>query len=64
MSKAWRVVGLIVLVLAVAGIVAGGIGLLTGASFERMVENIFGGREALDMMLEVLKSELGGYLPR
>lgn len=63
MSKAWRVVGTVVLVLAVAGIVAAGIGMLTGASLDRMVENIFGGYEALNMILDVLMDEIGGFLP-
>ena len=63
MSKAWRIVGTVVLVLAVAGVVAGGIGLLTGASLDRMVENIFGGYEALNMILDVLTQEVGKYLP-
>lgn len=63
MKTAWRVVGLIVLVLAVAGIVSAGIGMLTGASLDRMVENIFGGYEALNMMLDVLLEEIGGILP-
>ena len=64
MSKAWRIVGIIVLVLAVAGIVSGGIGLLTGASLDRMVENVFGGWETLELVLDVLKEEIGAYLPR
>ncbi|MBQ8263234.1 MAG: hypothetical protein IJY96_00475 [Oscillospiraceae bacterium] len=63
MSKAWKVIGLIVLVLAVAGIVSAGIGMLTGASLDRMVENIFGGWETLELMLDVLAEELGGILP-
>ena len=63
MSRAWRIVGTIVLVLAVAGIVSAGIGLLTGASLDRMVENIFGGSEALEMVLDVLLRELGALLP-
>ena len=64
MSKAWRIVGIIVLVLAVAGIVSGGIGLLTGASLDRMVENVFGGWETLELILDVLMEEVGAYLPR
>ena len=63
MSKAWRIVGTVVLVLAIAGIVSAGIGMLTGASFERMIENIFGGPEALEMMLDVLKQEIGNVIP-
>ncbi len=63
MSKAWRIVGIIVLVLIVAGIVAGGIGMLTGASLDRAVENIFGGWETLEAMLDVLMQEFGRLLP-
>ena len=63
MSKAWRVIITIVLVLAVAGIVCGGIGLLTGASLDRMVENVFGGWEIVEAILDVLMDELGGILP-
>lgn len=63
MKKAWRAVLLAVLVLAVAGIVCGAIGLITGASLDRMVENIFGGWEALEMVLDVLMRELGALLP-
>lgn len=63
MKKVWRVIVLVVLVLAVAGIVCGAIGLLTGASLDRMVENVFGGYEALNMILDVLMEELGGFLP-
>ena len=63
MSKAWKIVATVVLVLAVAGIIAGGIGMLTGASFDRMVENIFGGYEALEMVLDVLLREVQAVLP-
>ena len=63
MSKAWRVVMILILVLFVAGIVCGGIGLLTGASLDRMVENVFGGWEALEAMLDVLLGELNEVAP-
>ncbi len=63
MSKAWRVIGIIVLVLVVAGIVAGAIGLLTGASLDRMVENVFGGWESLELIIDVLLQEFGAFLP-
>lgn len=63
MSKAWRVVITVVLVLAVGGIVCGGIGLITGASLDRMVENVFGGWTEFEAILDVLMSELGGMLP-
>ena len=62
MRTAWRIVGTIVLVLLVAGIVAAGIGLLTGASLDRMMENVFGGWEAFNLALDVLKQELGGII--
>lgn len=60
MSKVWKIVGIIMLVLVVAGIVAGGIGLITGASLDRMVENVFGGWDAVNMIIDSLRSgELG-----
>ncbi len=60
MSKVWKAVGIIMLVLVVAGVVSGGIGLLTGASLDRMVENIFGGWDTVNMVIESLMSgELG-----
>lgn len=60
MSKIWRVVGITVLVLVVAGLVSGGIGILTGASLDRMVENVFGGWDTVNMVIESLMS--GGEL--
>ena len=62
MRTAWRVIGTIVLVLLVAGIVAAGIGLITGASLDRMVENVFGGWDALNMIIDVLRQELGAIV--
>lgn len=62
MRTAWRVIGTIVLILLVAGIVAAGIGLITGASLDRMVENVFGGWDALNMVIDVLKQELGSVM--
>ncbi len=62
MRTAWRVIGTIALILLVAGIVGAGIGLLTGASLDRMVENVFGGWDALNMILDVLRQELGGII--
>ncbi len=59
MSKVWRIVLSVVLVLAIAGVLAAGIGMLTGASVDRMVENIFGGYEALELTLNVLFEQLG-----
>ena len=63
MSKTWRAVLTIVLVLVIAGIVCGGIGLLTGASLDRMVENVFGGWEVLETVIDVLLDELGAFVP-
>lgn len=63
MSRAWRIVGTIILIIIVAGIVAGGIGLLTGASLDRMVENVFGGWEALEAIVNTVMGELGEMLP-
>ena len=62
MRTAWRVIGTIVLVLLVVGIVAAGIGLITGASLDRMVENVFGGWDALNMIIDVLRQELGAIV--
>lgn len=62
MRTAWRVIGTIVLILLVAGLVAAGIGLITGASLDRMVENVFGGWDALNMIIDVLRQELGGII--
>lgn len=60
MSKIWKVVGITVLVLVVAGLVSGGIGIITGASLDRMVENVFGGWDTVNMVIESLMSgELG-----
>ena len=60
MKKVWKVVGIIMLVLVVAGIVSGGIGLLTGASLDRMVENVFGGWDVVNMVIDSIRSgELG-----
>ena len=62
MRTAWRIIGTIVLILLVAGVVAAGIGLITGASLDRMVENVFGGWDALNMILDVLRQELGAIV--
>lgn len=46
MTKIWRVVIWIVLLLFALGLVLGGMGWLTGASLPRMAEMVFGGRAA------------------
>lgn len=63
MSRAWRIIGTVILLLVIAGVVSGGIGLLTGASLDRMVENVFGGREGLEAVLNVFFGALDGILP-
>ncbi len=56
MNKVWKIVGIIMLVLVIAGIVSGGIGLLTGASLDRMVENVFGGWDVVNMVIDSIRS--------
>lgn len=63
MSKIWKIVSTAALVLIVIGAVLACVGLVTGASTDRMIELIFGGREALELILQVLKDELGSILP-
>lgn len=62
MSTVWKIVGVLSVILLVAGVVCAGIGLLTGASLDRMIENVFDGWDTLELMLDVLKQELGGML--
>ena len=46
MTKAWRIVGWIVLSLLVAGVVLAGAGWLTGASLPRIADMAFGSADA------------------
>ena len=46
MSKVWRIVGWIAVILAAVGLVLGGVGWLTGASPIRMIDVVFGGTDA------------------
>lgn len=55
MTKAWRIVLWIVLVLAVAGAVLGGVGWLTGASHVRMADILFGGMDGFYSALHAAK---------
>ena len=64
MIKAWRIIGTIILIIIVAGIVAGGIGLLTGASLDRMVENVFGGWEAVELIVNNIMEQLEDAMPQ
>lgn len=59
MARAWKIVLTLVIALVVLGIVLMAIGYFTGGSVERMIEVVFGGRESLELMLDILKRELG-----
>ena len=63
MSRAWRIMGIIILIIFVAGIVSAGIGLLTGASADRMAENIFGGWEGLELILDTVAAAVADIFP-
>ena len=58
MRKIWRVILVIALVLGVLGAAAAAVGYFTGASTERMIEIVFGGRDTLKLMLRLLKEQL------
>lgn len=58
MSKIWKVVTVIAIVLAVLGMVLAAIGLFTGGSVDRMIEVLFGGRDTLDLMISIIKNEI------
>lgn len=58
MGKLWKIVGIIALVLVVIGVILGAVGYLTGASMDRILELVFGGRETLELILRILKQEL------
>lgn len=58
MRKIWRVILVIALVLAVLGAAAAAVGYFTGASTDRMIEIVFGGRDTLKLMLRLLKEQL------
>ena len=48
MSRMWRIVLTVVLILLALGVVLLGAAWLTGASVSRVVELVFGGQEELD----------------
>lgn len=52
MGKAWRIVLTVVISLMVIGLVLVGAAWITGASPERIVELVFGGREGLEAWWE------------
>ena len=51
MSRAWRVVLTLVLILLAAGVVLLGAAWLTGASVQRAIELVFGGQTELEEWL-------------
>ena len=58
MARAWKIILIVVMALAILGVVFGAIGYFTGGSVDRMIEIVFGGRETLDLMLSVLRQQL------
>ena len=58
MARAWKIILIVVVALAILGVVLGAIGYFTGGSVDRMIEIVFGGRETLDLMLSVLRQQL------
>lgn len=60
MKRIWNIVLTIAAAALGFGIVCLLVGSFTGGSVDRMIELIFGGREGLDLVLDLLKSQLGG----
>lgn len=60
MKHIWKIVLIVVLILVVLGAVGAAIGLLTGASVERMIEVLFGSHETFDLVIQLLREELAG----
>ena len=60
MKRVWKVILIAALVLMVLGAVCAAVGWLTGASNERMIEVLFGGREMFDLIIKTLWDELAG----
>ena len=58
MARAWKIILIVVMALAILGVVLGAIGYFTGGSVDRVIEIVFGGRETLDLMLSVLRQQL------
>ena len=58
MSKIWKVVAILALVLVVLGAVLIVAGLVTGASLERMAGSIFGGVDEAKALFDLLIREL------
>lgn len=60
MRHIWRLVLIIVLVMVSLGAGCAVIGILTGASTERMIELFFGSRETFELTIQLLREELAG----
>jgi len=58
MKRTWKIILIITASAASLGILLFCAGLLTGASTDRIVEVVFGGREMLDLLLQTLRDEL------
>ena len=58
MSKIWKVVAILAIVLLVLGAVLIVAGLVTGASLERMASSVFGGVEEAKALFDLFISEL------
>ena len=63
MIRYWKIVLAVSVVLFLAGLVLLGTGLMTGASPDRIVELVFGGRDALLAMFNSAKAEVLQLLP-
>lgn len=55
MSKIWKVIVILAIVLLGLGIASSAVGYLTGASFDRMAEVRFGGWDNVTTFLTVLR---------
>lgn len=60
MRHIWRLVLITALVMVSFGAVCAVIGILTGASTERMIEVFFGSRETFELTIRLLRDELTG----
>jgi len=58
MRSVWKAVVITVLALIVLGAGCAAVGVLTGASVERMIEVFFGDRESFELVLELLREEM------
>lgn len=61
MTRYWKIVIAVFALLLLAGIVLAGTGLLTGASPDRIVEVLFGGRDGLVSSLQAARTRLTAF---